>query len=231
MNQYLTPLYEDNHLLILNKPSGLITQPSGTEQDSLELQAKTWLKQVYGKPGNVFLQAVHRLDKPVSGIVVFGKTSKALSRLNESIRNKKTKKKYCAWLERGPLSTEDTLEHFLIHDDHFARVVSESVSGAKLSRLHYRIVEYGSKEKPEAVRVEIELETGRYHQIRAQFSAIGCPILGDKKYGSSYCQPLDTIALHHHSLELIHPILKTSFFVEAPLPDFFSAPFSFFSTY
>src|SRR5215204_526225 len=128
----ILPLFEDNHLLVLNKPAGLLTQPSGTEQESLEQQAKAWIKIVYHKPGQVFLEAVHRLDKPVSGIVVFGKTSKALSRLNASIRDKQTKKLYYAWVEKRLSLSEGVLEHYLIHDDFQAQIVSADHPQAKL---------------------------------------------------------------------------------------------------
>lgn len=184
------PLYEDNHILIVNKPAGLLTQPSGTTQDSLEARWKQWLKVKYNKPGNVFLEAIHRLDKPVSGIVVFAKTSKALSRLKGAER----KKIYVAQLESDPQEKEQTLKHHLVHDDYHARVDPTG----KLSILHYRVV--GDK------RVEIELETGRYHQIRAQFAAIGCPIVGDMRYGSKTRLAGEAILLHHSQVELQHPV-------------------------
>ena len=184
------PLFEDNHLLIVNKPPGLLTQPSGTDQDSLEASWKQWIKEKYHKPGNVFLEAIHRLDKPVSGIVVFAKTSKALSRLNQAER----KKVYTALLEKEPDPKEGTLKHHLVHDDFHARV---DPSG-KLAVLHYKVI--GTK------RVEIELETGRYHQIRAQFAAIGCPIVGDKRYGSPTVVAGGGIYLHHSLVELQHPV-------------------------
>lgn len=193
-------VYEDNHLLVVNKPAGLLTQPSGTDQDSLEAQAKAWIKEQYQKPGNVFLGVVHRLDKPVSGIVLFARTSKALSRLNETMRNKQSKKTYLAVVEGVPNALEGTLEHYLCHDDHEARVSGAEDPDAKRACLHYRVLE----KREGSALVEIELETGRYHQIRAQFSAIGHPIVGDWKYGSS--QRGETIALHHWRLTVTHPI-------------------------
>ncbi len=217
MNVSLIPLFEDNHLLILNKPAGLLTQPSGTEQDSLEQQAKNWLKMTYHKPGHVFLEAVHRLDKPVSGIVVFGKTSKALTRLNASMRAKQTRKIYWAWVE-GSLSTEGILEHFLVHDNFRARVVKADHPEGKLARLTYRILTRQEKR----TLVEIELETGRYHQIRCQFATIGCPVWGDDKYGSSHLYENEAIALHHKHLELIHPISNQILMIESPLPTAFA---------
>jgi 23S rRNA pseudouridine1911/1915/1917 synthase len=195
-------LYEDNHLLIVHKPAGLLTQPSGTSQPNLEEICKQWLKQKYGKPGRVFLEVIHRLDKPVSGIVVFAKTSKALARLQASMRDKKILKIYQAWVEGALPSDEGVLQHYLIHDDFHAQVVPPTQEGAKLARLHYRVLET----TPTQQRLEIHLETGRYHQIRAQMAAIGCPILGDIKYGSKISLPKGAIALQHAEMRLPHPI-------------------------
>lgn len=214
----LIPIFEDNHLLVLNKPAGLLTQPSGTDQDSLELQAKLWIKSVYQKPGNVFLEAVHRLDKPVSGVVLFAKTSKALSRLNISMREKQTKKIYWAWVEGVLESEQGTLEHFLFHDDFHAKVVESSHPQGKIARLKYTVLEKNGK----GSLVEIALETGRYHQIRLQFSAIGHPIFGDQKYGAKEAYEKGAIALHHRRLEIPHPITQTSMIFEADLPSSFN---------
>lgn len=211
------PLYEDNHILVLNKPAGLLTQPSGTEQESLEGQAKAWIKMRDHKPGNVFLEAVHRLDKPVSGIVLFGKTSKALSRLNHSLRAKETKKLYWAWVEGTLPSDEGVLENFLLHENFHAKVVDERHPEGKKARLAYRVLE-GKKER---TLLEIELETGRYHQIRLQMSALGHPIVGDFKYGATQPYVEGAIALHHRRLEIPHPISKVTMVFEAPPPDQF----------
>lgn len=207
----MTPIFEDNHLLVLNKPAGLLTQPSGTEQESLEQQAKEWIKVVHRKPGNVFLEAVHRLDKPVSGIVVFGKTSKGLSRLNASMRAKQTRKMYWAWVEGMLLADEGILENFLLHDEFHAKVVQNDHPEGKLARLTYKVIE----RKNERTWVEIELETGRYHQIRLQFSALGHPIWGDRKYGGQQSYEAGAIALHHRSLQLPHPISQALMTFEA----------------
>lgn len=204
-------LYEDNHLLAVNKPSGLLTQPSGTEQDSLEAQAKRWLKEKYQKPGNVFLEAVHRIDKPVSGIVLFAKTSKALSRLNESLREKRSEKVYQALVEGIPTPSEATLEHYLTHDDFQASLSTAKDPKAKLARLHYRIIE----KRENGTLVEIALETGRYHQIRAQMAAIGCPIVGDTRYGAKKI-PGDKICLHHCRLSIPHPTTGEMITILAP---------------
>jgi 23S rRNA pseudouridine1911/1915/1917 synthase len=209
----LDVIYEDNHLLVINKPAGLLTQPSGTQQESLEAQAKSWLKQKYHKLGNIFLHAIHRLDKPVSGVVVFARTSKALSRLNATIRDKKSKKIYYALVEGALPSSEGILEHSLSHEDFHSEIASEG----KLARLHYRVIK---KTKTQSL-LEITLETGRYHQIRIQLSAIGCPIVGDKKYGSVHPFPYEGIALHHHSLSIPHPISGEMLTIQADVPSWF----------
>jgi len=190
-------LYEDNHLFVVVKPPGLLTQPSGTSQDSLEAQAKAFLKTRDHKPGNVFLEAVHRLDKPVGGIVVFAKTSKAVSRLNAAQREKKFRKVYHAHVEGKLAQKSGTLTHHLHHDHHLAKVDPEG----KKAVLHYRVLEEGELSS----LVEVELETGRYHQIRVQFAHIGHPILGDHKYGSK-AEWKDGIALTHVQIEFPHPI-------------------------
>ncbi|MFI0434904.1 MAG: RluA family pseudouridine synthase [Parachlamydiaceae bacterium] len=215
----LLPIFEDNHLLILNKPAGLLTQPSGTEQQSLEEQAKAWIKAVYHKPGNVFLGAVHRLDKPVSGVVLFGKTSKALSRLNATMRAKQTRKIYWAWIEGSLGPDEGKLEHFLVHDDFSSRVVDATHPDGKFASLSYKVL----KREKKATLVEIELDTGRYHQIRVQFAALGHPVRGDRKYGSHQEHLPGAIALHHRALHFFHPINQDLMIFEAPLPfDFYS---------
>lgn len=199
-NNMIKVIYEDNHLLVVDKPAGIPTQPTAQSQDSLEEQAKSWIKAKHNKPGKVFLHAIHRLDKSASGIVVFAKTSKALSRLNDAIRQKAIKKWYLAWVEGIPHPHTGTLEHYLIHDDFKASVVHSSAKGAKLARLHYQMIKHDEHQS----LLEIELETGRYHQIRAQLAAIGCPILGDIKYGSQ--QKLKSgIALHHTKMTVPHP--------------------------
>lgn len=204
------PIFEDNHLLVLNKPAGLLTQPSGTNQESLEEQAKAWIKEKYQKPGNVFLTAIHRLDKGVSGVVVFSKTSKALSRLNASMRDKKTQKIYWAWLEGVLPHDKGMLENLIIHDDFHAKVDPNG----KLARLSYRVL----KRDKECTLVEIELETGRYHQIRVQFGFLGYPIWGDNKYGGKQRYQPDAIALHHRRLEIPHPITQEGMIFEAEVP-------------
>ncbi len=170
-------------------------QLSNHEVYNLQDLAKAWIKKEFQKPGNVFLEPIHRLDKPVSGLVLFARTSKALSRLQEMMRGRQIEKTYYAWVEGVLPQKEGTLEHFLMHGDHHAYVHPKG----KLARLHYRQIaqEHGK------THVEIILETGRYHQIRAQFLEIGCPIVGDAKYGS---KTLGRIALHHGRLRFNHPV-------------------------
>ena len=183
-------LFEDNHLLAIDKPEGMITQATDGHGVSLEEIAKDYLKEKYQKPGNVYLHACHRLDKPVSGIVIFAKTSKALSRMNEVIRERDVEKIYLTRLSH-PLKESGKLEHRLIHDDFKAK---EDPSG-KVSTLSYKHVQDDL--------YEIALETGRYHQIRIQLSLAGAPIIGDDKYGG---KPADRLYLHHSRFSFPHPI-------------------------
>lgn len=208
-------LFEDNHLFVVNKPAGLLTQPSGTSQDSLENHCKDWIKEAYQKPGNVFLAAAHRLDKPASGIVIFAKTSKALSRLNESIRDKRFKKSYYALVEGSLKESEGVLEHYLMHDDYQARLAKADEPNAKFCRLLYNVVDSLNS----FTLLDIDLETGRYHQIRAQLAAMGYPIIGDHKYGSRVKFMPEAIALHHYYLEIPHPTTKILMQFKAPIPE------------
>ena len=213
-------LFEDNHLFVLNKPTGLLTQPSGTSQASLECLGKSWIKERDGKPGNVFLCAIHRLDKPASGIVVLAKTSKALSRLNASMRLRQIKKTYWTWVEGSPTENEALLEHTLLHTDFHAILISPNDPRGKTARLTYRVL---IRDRGRTL-LEVELETGRYHQIRLQLSAIGHPICGDRQYGSIQSYVPEAIALHHRHLQLLHPISQKPMSFQAPPPLTFSSP-------
>jgi len=243
----LEVLYHDNQMLAANKPAGLLTQPSGTDKDNLEDRSKVWIKEVKGKPGNVFLHAVHRLDQVVGGIVLFACTDKALSRLNADMRAHRFTKIYHAVVSGAPPQTEGSLRHFLIHDDYRAEVAKEGDPEARECLLDYRVLVpklvgqaslYSESLSPlplqEATRsrirearptistttlLEIQLHTGRYHQIRAQLAAVGCPILGDEKYGSKVKLPNGAIALHHARLTVIHPVSKAEVVIEAPYPE------------
>jgi 23S rRNA pseudouridine1911/1915/1917 synthase len=205
-------LFCDNHILVANKPAGLLTQPDESGADSLEVRAKAWVKKQYEKPGNVFLHAIHRLDRPVSGLVIFARTSKALSRLNEQSRDQEIQRVYFAEVEGILAQKSGRLDHYLIHGDHRAIVAKEGAKDAKHARLTFVVRHVG----PHTTQVEIELETGRYHQIRAQFGAIGHPIVGDKKYGAKEEWP--AILLHCERVAFQHPVTKEAlnFRVEAP---------------
>lgn len=216
-------LYADNHLLAVNKPAGLLTQPSGTDRDSLEEQAKAWVKEQYQKPGNVFLEAVHRIDREVSGVVLFARTSKALSRMNEQVRAHNVCKIYHALLERKPPKEADELVHYLKHGSHRAEVCRAGDADAKEARLRYRVIGNVISQGLTLMLVEIELLTGRYHQIRAQCAAMGCPIRGDAKYGARQSFGGDGIALHHRRLEVNHPVSGERLIFEAPYPDCWGA--------
>lgn len=207
-------LYADNHLLAINKPAGLLSQDSGTGLRNLEDWAREWVRVDKNKEGNVFLNAVHRIDKAVSGIVLFARTSKALSRLNEDIRKRKCRKTYHALVE-GSLDTPSAeLTHWLTHEHHRAEVCNEGDGGAQRAVLRYRMLQQAGG----LALLEIDLETGRYHQIRAQLAAIGCPIAGDIKYGARLASGEGDIALHHIRLEFTHPTTPETMLVEAPYP-------------
>jgi len=207
----MKPIFEDNHLLVLNKPAGLLTQPGQAGEDSLEAQAKDYLKQKYRKPGAVYLHAIHRLDKPVSGLVVFAKTSKALSRLNSEIRAKRTTKEYLALIEGRLPQEQGVLEDYLFHAEHQAKVVPEG----QLSRLTYQVLRRINSH----TLIHIHLDTGRYHQIRVQLSHAGCPIVGDVKYGSKASFIEGAIALHHQIFSIAHPVTKEIIIFKAPIPN------------
>lgn len=195
-------LFEDNHLLIAVKPCEMATQPTPQDSTSLENDLKHYIKETYQKKAGIFLHAIHRLDKQASGIVVFAKSQKALSRLNESIRKKACKKLYLAAVQGTFVHKEGTLEHYLVHANYRA-VADPSHPEAKKCHLYYKVLQENSGK----TLLEVLLDTGRYHQIRCQLATIGHPILGDVKYGSTVPFPKG-IALHHHHLEIEHPTKK-----------------------
>jgi len=197
-------LYCDNHLLALDKPCGLLTQPSGTDRDSLEERARDYVKEAFHKPGAVFLEAVHRIDRVACGVVLFGRTSKALARLNDAMRQGRCGKLYRAIVSGCPKRRSGRLSDWLLHDEHHAEVVRSGTAGARECFLDYDVI----KELPGGFSLlSIRLETGRYHQIRAQFAHAGHPLLGDVRYGGKACPPLgrDGIALQHYELTTPHP--------------------------
>jgi 23S rRNA pseudouridine1911/1915/1917 synthase len=208
-------LYEDNHLLFVSKPAGLLTQDSGTGEKNLEDLAKDYIAETRNKPGNVYLHAVHRLDRQVSGIVLFALSSKALSRLQAAMRDQAISKTYQAIVDR-PLAPESgTLSGYLLHRSHFAEFCQKPRKGAKKAVLHYSMI----KASKRSYLVEIDLVTGRYHQIRAQLAAAGSPILGDDRYGSRREFICPGIALHHRRMSLTHPTTKETLTVEARYPE------------
>lgn len=196
-------LFCDNHLLAVVKPPLLPTQKTESDATSLEELAKAWLRKQTGKEGSIFLQPIHRLDKVASGIVLFARSSKALRRLNEEMRLRKIEKTYYALIQGFPPADEGQLEHYLAHGDFRADIVTDAKKGKK-AQLLYKV----TKKFEETSLLEIILVTGRYHQIRAQLGAIGCPILGDRKYGSTYPFTHPGIALHHGRMSFIHPVTK-----------------------
>ena len=196
----------DNHLLVVEKPAEVATQPDLTEM------GKAWIKKKYQKPGNVFLHPIHRLDKPVSGLVLFARTSKALSRLQEMMRERKIEKIYHALVEGKLPEAEGQLVHHLKHGSFRAEVSREG----KEAVLDYRVL----RQEKGITLLEIHLITGRYHQIRAQLADTGCPILGDEKYGSRRSWPKG-IALHSSELRCEHPVTHESLVLKRK-PDFFS---------
>ena len=206
-------IFSDNHILVASKPPGLLTQPDDSGDDSLEAFAKRWVKKEYNKPGNVFLHALHRLDRPVSGLVLFARTSKALSRLNEQVRDQEIQRIYIAEVEGILPAKEGRLDHYLIHGDHRAVVATEKNKEAKHARLTYQVIRF----LPHTTVVSIELETGRYHQIRAQFSATGHPVVGDKRYGAKSGDG-EEIHLHCAKLAFEHPVTKEVQAFESPAP-------------
>jgi 23S rRNA pseudouridine1911/1915/1917 synthase len=205
-------LFADNHLLAVNKPAGILTQPTAQEGESLELLLKQWVKERYQKPGNVFLGTVHRLDRPVSGVVLFARTSKALTRINEAVRSGKFQKRYVALVEGLFPQDEGIFEDQLCHGSHRAWISEETLS--KQARLHFKVLQRCAQK----TLVRIELETGRYHQIRLQFASRGFPILGDQKYGSRIPLAGQRIALHHQTLRFPHPITQQLVEIETPVP-------------
>jgi 23S rRNA pseudouridine1911/1915/1917 synthase len=209
-------LFEDNHLLIVNKRPGQLVQGDKTGDEPLVEQLKTYIKQKYNKPGNVFLGVVHRLDRPTSGIVVFARTSKALERLNRAFKERDVKKTYWAVIKNEPPKPEATLVHHLVRNQQknksFAYLRAENNS--KEAKLTYQI----KQKLTHYLLLEVELHTGRHHQIRAQLSAIGCPIKGDLKYGFDRSNKDGSIHLHARELELLHPVKKERLQIVAQPP-------------
>ena len=210
-------LYEDNHIIIVYKEAGEIVQGDKSGDEPLSETVRRWIKEKYQKPGNVFLGIVHRLDRPVSGLVIFAKTSKALARLNNMFRNGEVHKTYWAIVTRPPFEPEATLTDWLVRNERQNKsyAYNHPVPTSKKSILHYKIINRSDR----YTLLEINLMTGRHHQIRCQLSNMDCPIKGDLKYGAPRSNPDGSISLLSHRVEFVHPVSKENICIESPLPD------------
>ncbi len=210
-------LYEDNHIIIVNKSVGEIVQGDKTGDKPLSEIVKTYLKKKYNKPGNVFCGVAHRLDRPTSGIVVFAKTSKALSRLNDMFRRDDVSKTYWAIVKKCPAKERDTLVHYLIKNEKNNKSAAYDVEKSKTKKaiLHYTVIAASER----YFLLEIQLETGRHHQIRCQLAKIGCPVKGDLKYGFPRSNSDGGISLHARGISFVHPVSKKEINITAPTPD------------
>ena len=209
-------LYEDNHIIAVNKRVADIVQVDKTGDKSLEVLLKEYIKIRYHKQGEVFLGVVHRIDRPVSGVVLFAKTSKALTRLNEMFRTQEVKKTYWAIVKEKPTQPEGRLEHFLLRNEKQNKSVAHDkmVPNAKAAALSYKLIAHSDT----YYLLEVHLETGRHHQIRCQLAKMGCPIKGDLKYGFARSNPNGGISLHARIVEFIHPVSKELIQITAPVP-------------
>jgi 23S rRNA pseudouridine1911/1915/1917 synthase len=213
----LQVLFEDNHIVIVNKRAGDITQGDKTGDKPLSDVVKEYIKEKYHKPGLVFLGVVHRLDRPTSGIIIFARTSKALERLNKMLRDKIIKKTYWAVVKKQPEKEKDTLTNFLKKNpkNNKSTAYSKEIEGSKKAVLHYTTI----KKLDNYSLLEVDLETGRHHQIRCQLSTIGSPIKGDLKYGFDRSNKDGSIHLHARKINFIHPVSKEIVQITAPVPD------------
>lgn len=213
----MTVVYEDNHVIIVNKSSSEIVQGDKTGDKPLSETVKEYIKEAYAKPGNVFLGVVHRLDRPVSGVVLFARTSKALPRLNDMFRNGEVRKTYWAIVKDAPPQPSGTLEHWLVRNEkqNKSYAYDREVPNSKKAILDYRVI--GSSDNYHLL--EVNLKTGRHHQIRCQLAKMGCPIKGDLKYGAKRSNPDGSISLHARSISFTHPVSKQPIEAVAPVPE------------
>ena len=213
----MTVVYEDNHIIVVNKTASEIVQADKTGDTPLSETVKQYLKEKYQKPGNVFIGVTHRLDRPVSGLVIFAKPSTALTRLNEMFRTSEVKKTYWAVVKNAPKETEGELVHFLVRNEkqNKSYAYDKEVPKSKKAVLDYRLI--GRSEN--YYLLEVDLKTGRHHQIRCQLAKMGCPIKGDLKYGSPRSNPDGSICLHARRVRFTHPVSKELIELEAPLPE------------
>jgi 23S rRNA pseudouridine1911/1915/1917 synthase len=212
----MTVVYEDNHLIIVNKSAGEIVQGDKTGDVPLSEMIKGWLKERYNKPGNVYLGVPHRLDRPTSGVVLFAKTDKALTRLNEMFRKSEVKKTYWAIVRKKDIPQEAVLTHYLVRNEKQNKSYAYDAErpGSKRAVLHYKVVAQSDR----YMLLEVDLQTGRHHQIRCQLAKIGCPIKGDLKYGFDRSNPDGSISLHARRVTFVHPVSKQVVDVVAPVP-------------
>jgi 23S rRNA pseudouridine1911/1915/1917 synthase len=212
----LEVLYEDNHIIVVNKKAGDLVQGDKTGDKPLGEYVKAYLREKYNKPGNIFCGVIHRLDRPVSGLVIFAKTSKALTRMNELFREKTIQKTYWAIVEKPPLKSEDRLEHYLIKNQqkNKSRAFLKPFEGALNSVLDYKTL----KTLDRYTLVQVKPITGRHHQIRVQLSTIGSIIKGDLKYGAKRSNKDASISLHAREITFIHPVKKETITITAPAP-------------
>ena len=214
----MTVLYEDNHIIAVNKTCNEIVQGDNTGDTPLSETVKAYIKQKYNKPGEVFLGVTHRLDRPTSGVVLFARTSKALTRLNEMFKShEQIKKTYWAIVQGAPKVPEARLENWLVRNEaqNKSYIAKPGAKEAKQAILSYKTLVKGEH----YTLLEVNLETGRHHQIRCQLAAIGCPIKGDLKYGAKRSNPDGGICLHARKIEFIHPVKKENICITAPVPD------------
>ena len=213
----LTILYEDNHIIVVLKPQGVPSCGDESGDDSLLEAVRRYVKVTYDKPGNVYIGLIHRLDRPTGGVMVFAKTSKALARLNEMFKNGDVHKTYWAIVKNCPQETEATLEHYLVRNEkqNKSYAYDREKPGSKKAILHYKLIGHSEN----YFLLEVDLKTGRHHQIRCQLAKIGCPIKGDLKYGFPRSNPDGSICLHARRVSFIHPVSKELIELEAPLPE------------
>ena len=209
-------VYEDNHIIVVNKSASEIVQGDKTGDTPLSETVKQYLKEKYAKPGNVFLGVTHRLDRPVSGLVVFAKTSTALSRLNEMFRLNEVKKTYWAIVKERPQAEEGQLVHYMIRNEkqNKSYAYNKEIKNSKKAVLNYKVIAHSDN----YYLLEVDLQTGRHHQIRCQLAKMGCPIKGDLKYGFARSNPDGSICLHARKISFIHPVSKERIEIKAPLP-------------
>ena len=213
----MTVLYEDNHLIIVNKASSEIVQGDKTGDKPMSEMVKDYLREKYNKPGNIFCGVTHRLDRPTSGVVIFAKTSKALTRLNKLFKDDEVEKVYWAIVQNRPPKKEDILTHFLIKNERINKSTAfdSEKPNTKKAILNYSLI----AQSENYFLLRVNLETGRHHQIRVQLSRLGCPIKGDLKYGAKRSNKDGSISLHARSVSFIHPVSQQKIEVVAPVPN------------